>query len=282
MVRQTRIEYNGALYHITSRGNARQDIYLDDNDRLAFLETLRKTRNRYHCTIYAYCLMDNHYHLLVETPDANISQFMRQLNGVYTQTFNRTHDTVGHLFQGRFKSILVQKNLYLLELARYIVLNPVRAGMVKTAKDWHWSSYRATANLSAPTEWINSDWILAQFSKQPKMAIKKYQQFVTQGKNQPKPWEKLRNQVYLGSESFVERAKKKIPNNIDRRELSAEQSKPRMKAKSLHHYQQKSKSRNKAIQKAFASGGYSMKEIGDYFKVHYSTVSRVVNAQSKT
>ena len=129
MARQARIQYSGALYHLTSRGNAQEDIFRTNEDRLEFIDVLRKSRNRYNCAVYAYCLMDNHYHLLVETPDGNLSQFMRQLNGVYTQSFNFTHRRTGHIFEGRYKSILVQKDLYLLELARYIVLNPVRAGM---------------------------------------------------------------------------------------------------------------------------------------------------------
>lgn len=120
-----------------------------------FLEVLSEVCERFNWECHAYCLMSNHYHLLIETPDANLSQGMRQLNGVYTQRFNRVHGRVGHVFQGRYKGILVEKDSYLLELARYIVLNPVRAGMVRSAKDWPWSSYRATCGqIKPPNGWV--------------------------------------------------------------------------------------------------------------------------------
>ena len=124
MARPLRIEFPGALYHLTSRGNERKKIFFRDEDRQAFLETLDGVGERFNWRCYAYCLMNNHYHLLVETLDGNLSKGMRQLNGVYTQYINRTRRRTGHLFQGRFKGILVQKEPYLLELARYIVLNP--------------------------------------------------------------------------------------------------------------------------------------------------------------
>ena len=132
MARPLRIEFPGALYHVTSRGNARQRVFRDDEDREMFLATLAWVVERFGWRCHAYCLMDNHIHLLIETPQPNLSRGMRQLNGVYTQPFNRRHRKVGHLFQGRFKAVLVEKERYLLELARYIVLNPVRAKMVKT------------------------------------------------------------------------------------------------------------------------------------------------------
>ena len=142
---------------MTSRGNARQDIYLNDSDRESFLDVLASVCERYNWVVHAYCLMSNHYHLLIETPDGNLSKGMRQLNGVYTQNFNRKHKRVGHVFQGRYKSILVEKQAYLLELSRYIVLNPVRAQMVRSAKDWKWSSYRASVAQSNKPDWLNVD-----------------------------------------------------------------------------------------------------------------------------
>jgi len=279
MARQARIQYNGALYHLTSRGNAQEDIFRTDEDRLEFIDVLRKSRNRYNCTVYAYCLMDNHYHLLVETPDGNLSQFMRQLNGVYTQSFNFTHRRTGHIFEGRYKSILVQKDLYLLELARYIVLNPVRAGMVRSAKDWPWSSYKSTAGLIEATSWVNHDWLLSNFSKKRQLAVKAYRKFVTEGRNQPKPWETLRNQIYLGDDEFIEGAKEKIPRSASESEIPDIQSRPRLTAKPIKEYETLAKTRNDAILASFASGGYTMKEIGEYFKIHYSTVSRIINTR---
>ena len=137
MARPLRIEYDGALYHITSRGNERKAIFRDDEDRVGFLEALQKVNERFNWICHAYCLMNNHYHLVVETPDGNLSKGMRQLNGVYTQYFNRKHHRVGHIFQGRYKSILIEKESYLLEVSRYVVLNPVRAKAVKKPEDWN-------------------------------------------------------------------------------------------------------------------------------------------------
>jgi len=127
MSRPLRIEFDGAFYHITSRGNARKQIFADDDDRKIFLDILDKVNDKYNFLCHAYCLMDNHYHLLVETPDGNLSNGMRQLNGVYIQRYNRRNKKDGHVFQGRYKAILIQKETHFLEVCRYIVLNPVRA-----------------------------------------------------------------------------------------------------------------------------------------------------------
>jgi REP element-mobilizing transposase RayT len=152
MARPLRLEFAGALYHVTARGNERRCIFLAnlDDDRSRFLEILGQTCDRFRWICHAFCLMTNHCHLLVETPDANLSVGMRQLNGVYTQHVNRGRERVGHLFQGRFKGILAEKDGYLLEIARYVVLNPVRANIVGGPEDWPWSSYRATAGLESP------------------------------------------------------------------------------------------------------------------------------------
>ncbi len=131
MARPLRIEFAGALYHITSRGDGGDDIYIDDNDRENFLAVLGHVCERFNWVCHSYCLMSNHYHLLIETPEGNLSQGMRQLNGVYTQRFNRNHERVGHVFQGRYKAILVDADNYLVQLIRYIHLNPARAGLVK-------------------------------------------------------------------------------------------------------------------------------------------------------
>ncbi len=142
MARQLRIEYPGAIYHVTSRGNARSMIYADDKDREDFLRILALVVERYQWLCHAYCLMGNHYHLLIETPEGNLSKGMRQINGVYTQSYNRRHQRVGHLFQGRFKAILVEKESYLLQLCRYIVRNPVAANLCQSVDQWPWSSLR--------------------------------------------------------------------------------------------------------------------------------------------
>ena len=283
MARPLRIEYSGALYHVTSRGDGYEDIYLDDGDREGFLAVLAHVCERFNWVVHAYCLMSNHYHLLVETPDGNLSRGMRQLNGVYTQNFNRTHGRAGHVFQGRYKAILVEKDSYLLELARYIILNPVRAEMVRSAKDWPWSSYRATAGLAEIPSWLKTDWLLSGFAKRKLLAVERYREFVKQGKNQPSPWQNLKNQMYLGSDAFIDEMQSQIDPLADLSETPAAQR--RQAPKSLSEYVLLSLDRDSAIVKAYESGGYTMKAIGDHFGLHYSRISRIIaksEAKGKT
>lgn len=277
MSRPLRLEFHGALYHVTSRGDGREDIFLGDADRALFLDVMAQAREQFNWTVHAYCLMGNHYHLLVETPDGNLSQGMRQLNGVYTQRFNRRHQRVGHVFQGRYKAIIVQKESYLLELARYIVLNPVRARMVRSAGDWPWSSYRATAALADVPDWLHTDWILSAFSARRSRAIEQYQAFVAEGRNQPGVWEQLKNQIYLGSDAFVQEMQTRQPAAADLTEIPLPQR--RRPARPLAHYGKQAPGRDEAIAVAYASGGYGLKEIGEHFGLHYSRVSRIVAMQ---
>ena len=273
MARPLRLEFAGALYHVTSRGDRREAIFLDDGDRQSFLELLGQVCARFNWTIHAFCLMGNHYHLLLETPDGNLSLGMRQLNGVYTQNLNRRHGRVGHVFQGRFKAILVQKSAYLLELSRYVVLNPVRAGMVADAGDWPWSSYGAVVGTTKAPDWLDTDWLLSQFGERRRPAVQAYVRFVRSGVGQAGPWEQLRHQVFLGDEAFVERFRDmKHPEQL--REVPKSQR--RAMAKSLGEYRSGYPDRNEAMARAYGSGSYSMKEIGDFFGVHYMTVSRAV------
>jgi putative transposase len=175
-----------------------------------WLEVLAKACDRYNWRIHAYCLMDNHYHIVLETVDGNLSKDMRHLNGVYTQYFNRQHNRVGHIFQGRFQAILVVLGSYLLELSRYVVLNPIRAGIVKNMDDWPWSSYSATIGKSLIQDWLETDWLLSHFGKQRKRARLKYIDFVREGIGLPSIWGEVRNRVFLGREAFVEHQLKLI------------------------------------------------------------------------
>jgi len=275
MARPIRIEYAGALYHVTSRGDRREDIYLNDDDRTDWLDVLGQTCKRFNWVIHAYCQMSNHYHLLVETIDGNLSKGMRQLNGVYTQHFNRRHGEVGHLFQGRYKAILVQKDNYLLELSRYIVLNPlrVRTKMVKNLDQWPWSSYPATMGIANATEWLDTDWLLSQFGKQGKLARRRYHEFIMQGKGLASPLKETRHQLLLGDDAFVEQFRdSKSADQL--REISKAQK--RSQAKTLHEYDKQHKTRNEAMAKAYHSGAYTMREIAEHFAVHYMTVSRAI------
>ena len=274
MARQLRIEFEGALYHITSRGNAREAIYKNDEDRAEFLSLLNNTCNRFDWYCHAYCLMDNHYHLLIETNRPSLSKGMKHLNGTYTQFFNRSHKRVGHIYQGRFKGILVEKESYLLELSRYIVLNPVRARMVRTAKDWQWSSYRATAGISIAHSCLTTDWLLSGFCNQRKSAQHAYREFIQKGRNQPSPWENLKNQIYLGSSEFVEEMQCKLEPDHSLNDIPKKQKQAALKP--LNYYQQRYDSRSKAMAKAYLGGHYTLKEVGQHFGVSYATVSRAV------
>jgi putative transposase len=149
-MRPLRVEFPNALYHVTSRGNGKQPIFLDESDRERFLGLLARTCERFAWRCHAYCLMGNHYHLVLETPRPNLSRGMQQLGSGYAQSFNRRHERTGHVLQGRYKAFLVEKEAHLLELTRYVVLNPVRAGLCRSAGEWRWSSYRATCG-DAPT-----------------------------------------------------------------------------------------------------------------------------------
>jgi len=266
MTRPLRLEFANAVYHLTSRGNTRQGIFFNDGDRELFLQTLAHVVSRYSWICHAYCLMANHYHLLIETPKANLSIGMRQLNGVFTQSFNRRHKRVGHLFQGRFKAVLVEKESYLLELCRYVVLNPVRVkGGTKTAA-WKWSSYRATAGLASVPEFLSTDWLLEQFGKNRRVAQKRYREFVRDGITN-RPWDQLKGQIYLGSDKFIERhsAEDKELKAIPRAQLHA--FKPTLERIFARDGET-------GIGRAYREHGYRLQEIAAYLGVHYATVSR--------
>jgi len=203
MTRPLRIAFPGATYHIMSRGDRRREIYRDDVDRVLFLDLLAREVRQQRWRLLAYCLMGNHYHLLLETPEANLVEGMRRLNGVYTQAFNRRHGQVGHVMQGRYKSILVDRDAYLMELARYVVLNPVRAGMVSAVQEWAWSSFRATAGIVPAEDWLACDAVLQQFGGEALAACNNYRDFVLAGVDAPSPWSQLRGQIYLGREQFL-------------------------------------------------------------------------------
>ena len=203
MARPLRIEFPGAVYHVTSRGNARQAIFIDDEDRGRFLDVLSIVVERFKWLCHAYCLMENHYHLLIETPNGNLSKGMRELNGVYTQWFNQRDRRVGHLFQGRYKAIIVEKHNHLLSLCRYVVLNPLRVGLIKKPEQWRWSSYRATIGLVKRPSFLTVDWVLSQFGGRKRVAMEKYRRFVMEGIDKKSPWETLKGQIFWGTDEFI-------------------------------------------------------------------------------
>jgi REP element-mobilizing transposase RayT len=206
MARPLRIEYPGAFYHITSRGNEQKDVFKSQRDREKFLEYLASATERYGAVIHAYCLMGNHFHLLLETPEANLSQIMRHINGAYTTYFNTKRKRSGHLFQGRYKAILIEADEYLTELSRYIHLNPVRVGIVEKPEQYQWSSYRSYTGHSKPPEWLMTGFILGCFAQKTPDAQSKYRTFVEDrlGKEYESPLKGTIGTSILGSTSFLE------------------------------------------------------------------------------
>ncbi len=210
MSRPLRLEHEGALWLVTSRGNERRDVFRDERDREAYLDVLAKIVELYRWRLQAYVLMGNNVQLLVETPEPTLSRGMRQLNGVYTQAFNRRHRRAGHLFRGRYRAILVEKESHLLELGRYLVLSPLRAGLARSAGGWRWSSYRAVAGLTKAPPWLDADATLEQFAGRRPDAAARYRSFVAAGRrSRYEPWPQVRGQVYLGSEEFLRQAGRK-------------------------------------------------------------------------
>jgi len=283
MARPLRIEYPGAIYHVTARGNARQSIYHDDKDRQKFLEILNDVVIRFNWICHGYCLMTNHYHLLIETVDGNLSAGMRQVNGIYTQYINHRHHSTGHVFQGRFKAILVDKEAYLLELCRYIVLNPVRAGMVKDPGAYHWSSYRATAGQKKAANLLSTDWVLSQFKENRKRAQKIYKAFVKDGIGVD-VWKDLQFQCLLGDRVFCERFVSQLTDRKEVKEIPRVQrfaARPKLDELLPQDIQCPRPKRNEAFRKAVMEWGYTYADISRHTGLHYVTISRIVRS-SKT
>ena len=284
MTRPLRIEYAGAVYHVTSRGNERKPVFKSDQDRLKFLNTLQHVIKRYNWICHAYCLMDNHFHLLIETPDGNLAIGMRQLNGVYTQLFNRVHSRAGHLFQGRYKSILIQKDSHLLEVCRYVVLNPVRAKMVEAPDAWKWSSYRATAGREAGHPCLTTAWVLGQFGGKRSAAEKEYRKFVSWGVGKSL-WHEVRGQSILGEEGFADklvdhlRRHKDIPD-IPRSQRFADR--PGLDKIFTSRRLQDRRKRDRKIAEAVERYGYTQRAIARHLGMHYSYVSLILRGNKPT
>ncbi len=279
MSRPLRIEFPGAVYHVTSRGNAQGNIFIDNSDRDCFLDVFTSVVRNHRWICHAYCLMGEHYHLLIETPEGNLARGMRQLNGIYTQKFNRNHNRAGHLFQGRYKAILVEKERYLLELCRYIVLNPVKAGMAKAPEDWEWSSYMATGGLAPALELLSTDWILSQFGSTPTKARAKYLDFVYAGMDRPSPWKDLRGGVLLGDDRFVARFTDQLSMQETIGEIPKNQRLVhRPTLEDLFCGLEGRPAQQQSATEAHLRWGYTLKQIAELLGVHYATVSRMVKA----
>jgi REP-associated tyrosine transposase len=219
MSRPLRLEFPGAIWHVTSRGNEKREIVRDDDDRRRFVGFLAQATLESNWLLHAWVLMSNHYHLLVETPEVGLSKGVGWLNEMCAIKFNEKYDRVGHLFQGRFKGIIVEREGHLFELVRYIVLNPVRCGVVRFAADYPWSNYRATAGLVPAPPWLEIEWTLRQFGPDRATAEEGYRRFVADARGASyNPWESLVGQIYLGGSDFCDRMQALVKSRTRSRE----------------------------------------------------------------
>lgn len=261
--RPLRLDYAGAVHHVTARGNARAEIYRDASDRIRWLATLAEAAERFHWLVLAYCQMDNHYHLLVETPRPTLSRGMRQLNSVYAMRFNSRHGRVGHVFQARFHTRLVERDEHLLAAAAYIPANPVQAGMCSEPADWPWSSYRATVGLEPPG-FLATDRLLSFFGGSRPLARERYRVYVESTRTNVA---ELGISVFLGSERFAATSTRGL-GRID--EVPRSHWQPVRPA--LDDLVPRLE--NASIASAYREHGYTMREIAAHLGVHYATVSR--------
>jgi putative transposase len=284
MARPLRLEFPGATYHVTARGDRREPIYRDDHDRAAQLGILAQACERFDAAVLAYCQMGNHFHLVLHTRQGQLSRLMRHLNGVYTQRFNARHGVVGHLFQGRFKAILVDRDAYLLTLCRYVERNPVAAGLVDAAADWPWSSCRAHLGLAAAPAWLDTPGVLAAVAGHPlhdaddwPAARAAYAQAV----GQPVPdgfWAgALRQQVYLGSDAFVQTQLARLTRPADAL-AEVPKAQRRRPGPGFADLLAQGLPRDEALHRAYASAGVSMTALAREAGLSVSRVSRLIAA----
>ncbi|WP_395408583.1 transposase [Pseudoduganella sp. UC29_106] len=261
------------MYHVIARGNRRGAIYRTHSDRLVWLSLLGETCERFNFRVHAYCQMTNHYHMVVETVGGRLARGMRYLNGNYSQYFNRQHELVGHVFQGRYTAILCQRETYLMELSRYVVLNPVRAKLVSQPVEWPWSSYRAIVGLHDAPSWLQHDLTLAHFDAHQASARRAYEEFVLKGIGKPSPLAAIRNQLFLGNDDFCENfIDHQVPGDL----IEVKRAQRRAIVHALPDYFRQYRDPKEAMAMAYLSLGYSMHEIARYCGVCVKTVQRAV------
>ncbi len=298
MSRAWRIEYEGALYHVLARGNDQKSIFIDDEDRHLFAALIGEMSERFKTDIYAYTLMDNHYHLILKTHNANLSRCMQWLGATYTRRFNIRHKKNGHLFQGRFKSFLMEDDDYLMRLSCYIHRNPLRAGMVDRLADYKWSSYHAYAYGKNQETWLKTRPILSQFSgtrKELRLAYKKKVQ--TYSQEEKGIWEDFRHGLFLGSQSFVNLMKTTYFPEKPSKEKPQQQHMQRsidpaeflnraagMFGCDLDEFKQAKRvegadktHRDLLVYLLWETGRYTNTQIGKQFNLGYSSISKIVS-----
>ncbi|MFQ6084578.1 MAG: transposase, partial [Candidatus Aminicenantia bacterium] len=285
MARPLRIEYEGAFYHITARGNEKRVIFHDREDREKFFSYLEETESRYGSLIHMYCLMDNHYHLLIETPLGNISRVMQYINSSYTTYFNSKYRRIGHLFQGRYKSILVEKDAYASELSRYIHLNPVRGGLVERPEDYKWSSYRYYIGRGKQPKFLKVEMILSDFGRDKRKAKRRYKEYVEEGLKRQieNPLREVVASTVLGGKDFLKWVKERFIETREEardlpavRELKGEIGIDVIRGKVEEILGQTSESRKIGIYLSRKLGGRTLKEIAEeYGGISESGVSQI-------
>ena len=287
MARPLRLERPGAAYFIATTGNADLKIFREPQDSAHFLDVLGEACRRFQWRCLAYCLLPESYQLVVVTEAPTLSRGMRQINGRYTQAFHRRHGTAGHLFQGRYRAILIEPGAFLAAVCCDVLRQPVLRGLAQEAAAWRWSSYRATEGrlpdgTQAPT-WLDAAPLLDHFSRDPVAARRQLAAAIAQAPEAP-VWDSLRHQVFLGSDAFVEAMREEAKAAAAERGNLAEipRSQWQKPPPPLASYGEEADSRDEAMARAYLSGAYSQAAIATHFKVHYSSVSRAVRRYEKS
>jgi REP element-mobilizing transposase RayT len=293
MARPRRIEYPGAFYHVTTRGNRRQAIFKGDDDRFFFLSCLRQAHERFGVVVHVYCLMENHYHLFLETPEGNLSRIMHLVNLKYSNYFNLKHSNTGHTFQSRFRATLVQAKEYAREVAPYIHLNPVRAGLVHGPEDYEWSNYREYLGLASPEPWTSTSFVLRLFGPSPSEAMKAYERYVVgrASRGLSDLFAGAKQTGILGKPDFVEQMRKSPPNGsrllAERDYLGIKGSRPRPTLQQIRTQtdvvmgRESSFSRKIAIYVSHKATDHSLKAIGEFFGIGESGISDICRRTRK-
>lgn len=277
MARRLRLEYPGAIYHVMSRGNNKQRVFLDREDYELFLSILKEVTVKFNWLCHVYCLMLTHYHLLIETLEANLSRGMHYLNTIFAQSFNKKNNRVGHVFQGRYKAILVQKEKYLLVLSKYIAANPVKDGLVEQPEDWPWSSYRATIGMEKEPEFLCTDWILGQFGEYRSGAIEAYKCFINETPCMEMPTKIVKGDIFLGDGDFIEEVRGKLDcTDKIKKVVRIQRMESRPELFELFHDTATKLIRNENILLANEKYGYTVTEVSNFLGVHHSTVSKAM------
>jgi REP element-mobilizing transposase RayT len=284
MARALRIEFPGALYHVINRGVGQMRIFHTDKDRKKFLHFQERVMKQFNWICHAYCLMGIHYHILVETPDPNLSRGMKLLNQLYSQYYNFKYQRSGPVFQGRYKAWLVDKDEQFLENCRYIVNNPIAVCLVQHPSQWQWSSFNATCGNEKSPPYLHTELVLGYFSSSKRKARKMYESFVLAGNDTDSPFHEARNQIFMGSEEFVNEVLKNVQDrsllqNIPRNQLLADR--PGLKELFRGKLNGSNKNRNRQIRAAFEEHQYTLKEIGTFIGLHPDYLSRLLNQMRK-